>query len=70
MAQDAADGKASPDQITGGYDWKLPGYCRSADPDLLIRTSENRDTNFPYVAAASTYTEFYFTDVMDFIKQN
>ena len=56
MAQDVADGKVSPDQITEDTIGSYP------DPDLLIRTSgEQRLSNFLMWQLA--YTEFYFTDV-------
>ena len=62
MAQDVADGKLSPDEVT---EEKISGYLDTAgvpDPDLLIRTSgEQRLSNFLMWQMA--YTEFYFTDV-------
>ena len=62
MAQDVADGKVSPDQITEDT---IESYLDTAgvpDPDLLIRTSgEQRLSNFLMWQLA--YTEFYFTDV-------
>ena len=62
MAQDVADGKVSPDQITEDT---IRSYLDTAgvpDPDLLIRTSgEQRLSNFLMWQLA--YTEFYFTDV-------
>ena len=62
MAQDVADGKLSPEEITED---KIGGYLDTAgvpDPDLLIRTSgEQRLSNFLMWQLA--YTEFYFTDV-------
>ena len=62
MAQDVADGKVSPDQITEDT---IGSYLNTAgvpDPDLLIRTSgEQRLSNFLMWQLA--YTEFYFTEV-------
>ena len=70
MAQDAAEGKLIPAQIT---EETIEGYLDTAgvpDPDLLIRTSgELRLSNFLLWQLA--YTEFYFTEVpwLDFDKQ-
>ena len=70
MAQDAAEGKLIPAQIT---EKTIEGYLDTAgvpDPDLLIRTSgELRLSNFLLWQLA--YTEFYFTEVPwpDFDKQ-
>ena len=70
MAQDAAEGKLIPAQIT---EETIEGYLDTAgvpDPDLLIRTSgELRLSNFLLWQLA--YTEFYFTEVPwpDFVKQ-
>ena len=70
MAQDAAEGKLIPAQIT---EETIEGYLDTAgvpDPDLLIRTSgELRLSNFLLWQLA--YTEFYFTEVPwpDFDKQ-
>lgn len=62
MAQDVADGKLSPEDVT---EERISGYLDTAgvpDPDLLIRTSgEQRLSNFLMWQMA--YTEFYFTDV-------
>ena len=62
MAQDVADGKLSPEDVTEN---RISGYLDTAgvpDPDLLIRTSgEQRLSNFLMWQMA--YTEFYFTDV-------
>ena len=62
MAQDAAEGKLIPAQIT---EETIEGYLDTAgvpDPDLLIRTSgEQRLSN--YLLWQLAYTEFYFTDV-------
>ncbi len=62
MAQDVADGKLSPDEVTES---RIESYLDTAgvpDPDLLIRTSgEQRLSNFLMWQLA--YTEFYFTDV-------
>ena len=70
MAQDAAEGKLIPAQITEAT---IEGYLDTAgvpDPDLLIRTSgELRLSNFLLWQLA--YTEFYFTEVPwpDFDKE-
>ena len=70
MAQDAAEGKLIPAQIT---EETIEGYLDTAgvpDPDLLIRTSgELRLSNF--ILWQLAYTEFYFTEVPwpDFDKQ-
>ena len=70
MAQDAAEGKLIPAQIT---EETIEGYLDTAgvpDPDLLIRTSgELRLSNFLLWQLA--YTEFYFTEVPwpDFDKE-
>ena len=62
MAQDVADGKLYPEDVTED---RISGYLDTAgvpDPDLLIRTSgEQRLSNFLMWQMA--YTEFYFTDV-------
>ena len=62
MAQDVADGKLSPENVTEA---RVESYLDTAgvpDPDLLIRTSgEQRLSNFLMWQLA--YTEFYFTDV-------
>lgn len=62
MAQDVADGKLSPDEVTES---RIESYLDTAgvpDPDLLIRTSgEQRLSNFLMWQLA--YTEFYFTEV-------
>ena len=62
MAQDVADGKLSPENVTEA---RVESYLDTAgvpDPDLLIRTSgELRLSNFLMWQLA--YTEFYFTDV-------
>ena len=62
MAQDVADGKVSPDQITEDTIGSYLDTAGVPDPDLLIRTSgEQRLSNFlPWQLA---YTEFYFTPV-------
>ena len=61
MAQDVADGKVSPDQITEDTIGSYLDTAGVPDPDLLIRTSgEQRLSNFLMWQA---YTEFYFTDV-------
>ena len=70
MAQDAAEGKLIPAQIT---EETIEGYLDTAgvpDPDLLIRTSgELRLSNFLLWQLA--YTEFCFTEVPwpDFDKE-
>lgn len=62
MAQDVADGKVSPDQITEDTIGSYLDTAEVPDPDLLIRTSgEQRLSNFLMWQLA--YTEFYFTDV-------
>lgn len=62
MAQDVADGKVSPEEITED---RISSYLDTTgvpDPDLLIRTSgEQRLSNFLMWQLA--YTEFYFTDI-------
>ena len=62
MAQDVADGKLSPENVT---EERISSYLDTAgvpDPDLMIRTSgELRLSNFLMWQMA--YTEFYFTDV-------
>ncbi len=62
MAEDAANGRIRPDEIT---EETIDGYLDTAglpDPDLLIRTSgELRLSNFLMWQLA--YSEFYFTDV-------
>lgn len=70
MAQDVADGKLSPEEVTESG---ISSYLDTAgvpDPDLMIRTSgELRLSNFLLWQMA--YTEFYFTDVAwpDFNKK-
>ena len=62
MAQDVADGKVSPDQITEDTIGSYLDTAGVPDPDLLIRTSgEQRLSKFLMWQLA--YTEFYFTDV-------
>ena len=62
MAQDVADGKVSPDQITEDTIGSYLDTAGVPDPDLLIRTSgEQRLSNFLMWQLA--YKEFYFTDV-------
>ena len=62
MAQDVADGKVSPDQITEDTIGSYLDTAGVPDPDLLIRTSgEQRLSNFLMWQLA--YTEFYFTAV-------
>ena len=70
MAQDVADGKVSPDQITEDTIGSYLDTAGVPDPDLMIRTSgELRLSNFLMWQLA--YTEFYFTDVPwpDFHKE-
>ena len=62
MAQDVADGKVSPDQITEDTIGSYLDTAGVPDPDLLIRTSgEIRLSN--YLLWQLAYSEFYFTDV-------
>ena len=62
MAQDVADGKVSPDQITEDTIGSYLDTAGVPDPDLLIRTSgEQRLSNDLLWQLA--HTEFYFTDV-------
>ena len=62
MAQDVADGKVSPDQITEDTIGSYLDTAGVPDRTLLIRTSgEQRLSNFLMWQLA--YTEFYFTDV-------
>ena len=71
LAQDAADGKVNPQEITEDT---IAGYLDTAgipDPDLLIRTSgELRLSNFLMWQLA--YTEFYFVQKYwpDFSEQD
>lgn len=62
MAQDCAEGRLRPEDITEDT---VASYLDTAgipDPDLLIRTSgEQRLSN--YLLWQLAYTEFYFTDV-------
>ena len=63
MAQDVADGKVSPDQITEDTIGSYLDTAGVPDPDLLIRTSgEQRLSNFLMWQLA--YTEFVFQDVL------
>ena len=63
MAQDVADGKVSPDQITEDTIGSYLDTAGVPDPDLLIRTSgEQRLSN--YLLWQLAYSEFYFTDVL------
>ena len=58
LAQDAAEGKITPEEVDESY----LDTAGIPDPDLLIRTSgELRLSNFLLWQLA--YTEFYFTDV-------
>ena len=62
MAQDVADGKLSPENVTEARGESYLDTAGVPDPDLLIRTSgEQRLSNFLMWQLA--YTEFYFTDV-------
>ena len=70
MAQDVADGKVSPDQITEDTIGSYLDTAGVPDPDLLIRTSgEQRLSNFLMWQLA--YTEFYISPVPwpDFTKE-
>ena len=63
MAQDVADGKVSPDQITEDTIGSYLDTAGVPDPDLLIRTSgEQRLSNFLMWQLA--YTELYVTDCL------
>ena len=63
LAQQVADGKLSPEDIT---EEKIQSYISTSDvpdPDLFIRTSgEYRISNF--LLWQSAYSEFYFTDIL------
>ena len=60
MAQDVADGKVSPDQITEDTIGSYLDTAGVPDPDLLIRTSRRTETiQFPYVAAGLYGILFY-----------
>jgi len=71
LAQDAAEGKLQPEEVTEEV---ISGYLDTAgipDPDLLIRTSgEQRLSN--YLLWQMAYAELYFTDVYwpDFHKED
>jgi len=71
LAQDAAEGKLQPEEVTEEV---ISGYLDTAgipDPDLLIRTSgEQRLSN--YLLWQMAYSELYFTDVYwpDFHKED
>ena len=63
MAQDVADGKVSPDQITEDTIGSYLDTAGVPDPDLLIRTSgEIRLSN--YLLCQLAYTEIYVTDCL------
>ena len=63
MAQDVADGKVSPDQITEDTIGSYLDTAGVPDPDLLIRTSgELRLSN--YLLWQLAYTELYVTDCL------
>ena len=71
MAQDVADGKVSPDQITEDTIGSYLDTAGVPDPDLLIRTSgEQRLSNFLLWQAA--YAELFFTPVLwpDFTEED
>ena len=71
MAQDVADGKVSPDQITEDTIGSYLDTAGVPDPDLLIRTSgEQRLSN--YLMWQLAYTEFYFVQKYwpDFSEQD
>ena len=63
VAQEVADGKLAPHEIT---EEKIQSYISTSDipdPDLCIRTSgEYRISNF--LLWQSAYAEFYFTDIL------
>ena len=62
MAQDVAEGKLSPSEVTEDTIGNYLDTAGVPDPDLMIRTSgELRLSNFLLWQMA--YTEFYFTDV-------
>lgn len=71
IAQDACDGKVTPEKID---DHLIADYLDTKgipDPDLMIRTSgEQRLSN--YLLWQLAYAEFYFTDVLwpDFSKKD
>ena len=70
MAQDVAEGKLSPSEVTEDTIGNYLDTAGVPDPDLMIRTSgELRLSNFLLWQMA--YTEFYFTDVPwpDFNKE-
>ena len=71
LAQEVADQKLQPEDITEEMINNKLDTAGLPDPDLLIRTSgEERLSNFlPWQLA---YTEFYFTDVLwpDFSKED
>ena len=63
MAQDVADGKVSPDQITEDTIGSYLDTAGVPDPDLLIRTSgELRLSN--YLLWQLAYSELYVTDCL------
>lgn len=69
IAQDAKEGKLSPDEIDNDVFASYLDTKDIPDPDLLIRTSgELRLSN--YLLWQLAYTEFYFTDILwpDFNK--
>lgn len=69
MAQDCADGKLKPSQISEEVFESYLDTSGIPDPDLMIRTSgEQRLSN--YLLWQLAYSEFYFTDVPwpDFTK--
>ena len=62
LAQDAAEGKITPEEVDEEMVESYLDTAEIPDPDLLIRTSgELRLSNFLLWQLA--YTEFYFTDV-------
>ncbi len=62
LAQDAAEGKITPEEVDEEMVESYLDTAGISDPDLLIRTSgELRLSNFLLWQLA--YTEFYFTDV-------
>jgi undecaprenyl diphosphate synthase len=71
LAQDAAEGKISPDQIDDALFSSYLHTNQMPDPELIIRTSgEFRLSNFLLWQLA--YSELYFTDVLwpDFRKEH
>ena len=61
MAQDVADGKVYPDEITEDTIGSYLDTAGVPDPDLLIRTSGEQRLSIS-LCGSLAYTEFYFTD--------